>query len=184
MEAEERHMEVIIRSAFGQQPRIPDSCFIAPGAVVLGAVTMGERASIWFNSTVRGDVHWIRIGADTNIQDNSVLHVTHDTNPLLIGARVTCGHAVRLHGCTVEDETLIGIGAIVLDGAVVQTGAMVAAGAVVPPGMVVPGGMLVAGVPARVIREVTPAERENIGTSAERYVEYADQMRRDLKEAH
>jgi carbonic anhydrase/acetyltransferase-like protein (isoleucine patch superfamily) len=184
MEQKERHMNAKIGPAFDQQPQIPDSCFVAPGAVVLGAVTLGERANIWFNSTVRGDVHWITIGEDTNIQDNSVLHVTHDTNPLAIGARVTCGHAVRLHGCTIEDETLIGIGAIVLDGAVVQTGAMVAAGAVVPPGMVVPGGMLVAGVPARVIREVTPAERENIGKSAGRYVAYADQMKRDLTEAH
>ncbi len=165
-------------------PSIPESCFIAPGAVVLGQVRLEDEVSIWFNSTLRGDVHSIRIGTQTNIQDNSVLHVTHDTHPLVIGARVTCGHAVRLHGCTVEDETLIGIGAIVLDGATVHTGAMVAAGALVPPGMTVPSGVLVAGVPARVIRELRPDEIAGLATSAARYVEYARSMRETLRNAH
>lgn len=165
-------------------PVIPETCFIAPGAVVLGQVTVGEWASIWFNCTVRGDVHWISIGEHTNIQDNSVLHVTHDTHPLCIGARVTCGHAVRLHGCTIEDETLIGIGATVLDGAVVRSGAMVAAGAVVPPGMEVQSGVLVAGVPAKVIRDLRPEERADIPQSAARYVEYARAMHDDLRRAH
>ena len=177
-------MEAITGPVGEHWPRIPDSCFIAPGAVVLGQVTLGEQVNIWFNCTIRGDVHWIEIGEQTNVQDNSVLHVTHDTHPLRIGNRVTCGHAVRLHGCTIEDETLIGIGAVVLDGAVVRSGAMVAAGAVVPPGMEVPSGVLVAGVPAKVIRELRPAERADIPESARRYVAYAKAMREDLRRAH
>ena len=154
-------------------PTIPESAFIAPGAVVIGDVIVGEEAGIWFNSTVRGDVNFIRIGSATNIQDNSILHVTHDTHPLVIGDRVTVGHGVTLHGCTIGDESLIGIGAIVLDGAVVEGGAMVAAGALVPPGMVVATGTLVAGVPARVVRLLRDDETRNLRASAARYVEYA-----------
>ncbi len=177
-------MNAITGPAGKHRPRIPDSCFLAPGAVVLGQVTLGEQASIWFNCTVRGDVHWIAIGEETNIQDNSVLHVTRDTHPLFIGARVTCGHAARLHGCTIEDEALIGIGAVVLDGALVRSGSMVAAGAVVPPGMEVPSGMLVAGVPARVIRKLRPEELQDIPHAAARYVAYSQAMRADLARAH
>jgi carbonic anhydrase/acetyltransferase-like protein (isoleucine patch superfamily) len=149
--------------------------------VVLGAVTLGEGVSIWFNSTVRGDVNTITIGEHTNIQDNSVLHVTHDTHPLVIGNRVTCGHAVRLHGCTVEDEVLVGIGATVLDGAVVGSHSVVAAGAVVTPGYHVPSNVLVAGVPAKVVRELKAEETEEIRRSAERYVTYARSMEMELK---
>lgn len=174
--ASDEHSVGMILDYRGTSPSLEESVFVAPGAVVIGNVTVGAEASIWFNTTVRGDVHFITIGARTNIQDNSVLHVTHDTNPLVVGERVTCGHGVTLHGCTVEDECLIGIGAIVLDGAVVQTGAMVAAGALVPPGMVVPSGMLVAGVPARPVRPLRDAEREEIPLSALRYVRYARQM--------
>jgi carbonic anhydrase/acetyltransferase-like protein (isoleucine patch superfamily) len=157
----------------GIVPTIPDSVLIAPGARIIGDVVMGERSSVWYNVVIRGDVHYIRIGEETNIQDGSVLHVTHDTHPLVIGNRVTVGHGVRLHGCTVEDETLIGIGAIVLDGAVVEERSMVAAGALVPPGMRVPSGKLVAGVPARVRRDLNADELANFKESADRYVEYA-----------
>jgi len=164
----------------GQVPAIADSVLVAPGARIIGDVVIGERSSIWYNVVIRGDVHSIRIGEDTNIQDGSVLHVTHETHPLVIGSRVTAGHAVRLHGCTVHDETLIGIGAIILDGAVVEEHAMVAAGALVPPGMVVPSGKLVAGVPARVLRDLSEPEIENFRASASRYVEYARLTRPDL----
>ncbi|MFW5737744.1 MAG: gamma carbonic anhydrase family protein [Spirochaetota bacterium] len=157
----------------GKSPTVAAGAFVATGAVVIGDVELGGNASVWFNCTVRGDVHYIRIGEATNIQDNSVLHVTHDTHPLVVGNGVTCGHGVTLHGCTVHDESLIGIGAIVLDGAVVESGAMVAAGALVPPGMVVPSGMLVAGVPAKPLRPLRDAERENLAASADRYVAYA-----------
>ncbi|MFW5741744.1 MAG: gamma carbonic anhydrase family protein [Spirochaetota bacterium] len=154
-------------------PTVAASAFVATGAVIVGDVVLGEHASVWFNCTVRGDVHSIRIGEATNIQDNSMLHVTHETHPLVVGNRVTCGHGVTLHGCTVHDESLIGIGAIVLDGSVIESGAMVAAGALVPPGMVVPSGMLVAGIPARLVRPLRDAERENFAASADRYVAYA-----------
>ena len=157
----------------GTFPQIPASVYLAPGVRIIGDVTLGERCGVWYNVVIRGDVHYIRIGEETNIQDGSILHVTHDTHPLVIGNRVTAGHAVRLHGCTIEDETLIGIGAIVLDGAHVERQALVAAGALVPPGMVVPAGTLVAGVPARVRRELTPEERADLVASAARYVAYA-----------
>ena len=165
----------------GMTPSIDAGAFIAPGAVVIGDVTIGGDSSIWFNCTVRGDVHFIRIGRSTNIQDNSVLHVTHETHPLVIGDRVTCGHAAVLHGCTIGDETLIGTGAIVLDGATVEPGAMVAAGALIPPGMVVPTGMLAIGVPARIARSLRSSERANLAASAARYVEYAAAMRASLE---
>lgn len=165
----------------GTHPRIPGSVFLAPGVRIIGDVVLGELCSVWYNVVIRGDVHFIRIGRETNVQDGSILHVTHDTHPLVVGDRVTVGHGVRLHGCTVEDETLIGIGAIVLDGAVVERGAMVAAGALVPPGMTVPSGTLVAGVPARVRRELTPEEGADIVASAARYVAYAEASRDALK---
>ena len=164
----------------GIRPTIPDSVFVAPFAVIIGDVVIGEASSIWYHCTVRGDVNRIRIGTRTNVQDNAVLHVTHDTHPLEIGDRVTCGHAVTLHGCTIEDETLIGIGATVLDGAVVESGSIVAAGTLVPPGMIVRAGTIVAGVPARVLRELRPTEREDISASAERYVAYASISRSEL----
>lgn len=151
------------------------------GARVVGDVAIGTDASIWYNAVIRGDVNWVRIGEATNIQDNSVLHVTHDRFPLSIGDRVTVGHAARLHGCTIEDECLIGIGAVVLDDAVVRTHSMVAAGAVVPPGMVVEGGTLVAGVPARVIRTLRDEEIADLPRSALRYVEYALRHRATLE---
>lgn len=146
---------------------------ILDGARVIGDVTLGAGVNVWYNAVMRGDVHWIRIGEDTNIQDNSVLHVTHDEYPLTIGARVTIGHATRIHGCTIEDEAQIGIAATVLDGAVVESRAIVAAGAVVPPRMRVERGQLVAGVPARVIRAVRQAEIDEILTRAVRYRAYA-----------
>jgi carbonic anhydrase/acetyltransferase-like protein (isoleucine patch superfamily) len=162
-----------VRSYGIRHPVVGDNVIVLDGARLIGDVRLGDGVSVWYNATIRSDVHWIAIGQDTNIQDNAVLHVTHDTHPLSIGERVTVGHGVRLHGCTIEDETLIGIGATVLDGAVVERHAMVAAGALVPPGMVVQSGTLVAGVPARVIRTVRPEEITNFAESAARYRNYA-----------
>lgn len=160
------------------RPRIDSSAFVADGTVVIGDVVIGAESSVWYGSVIRGDVHWIRIGTRTNIQDGSVLHVTHDTNPLSIGDEVTCGHAVRLHGCTIESLTLIGIGAIVLDGAIVRSGSIVAAGTLVPPRFEVPSGVIVAGVPAKVLRELRPDERSGIAESAANYVRYAAEAAR------
>jgi len=158
-------------------PKLHAGVTLMDGARVIGDVELGQDVAVWYNTTIRGDAHWVRIGEATNIQDNSMLHATRDHFPLSIGARVTVGHAARLDGCTVEDEVLIGIGSVILNGAVVRRHAMVAAGAVVPPGMVVESGTLVAGVPARVIRELRPEEVADLPESAARYVAYASRHR-------
>ena len=154
-------------------PTIPSSVFIADSAQIIGNVTIGAYSSIWFGSVVRGDVHYIRVGERTNIQDLSVLHVTRKIHPLIVGNEVTVGHHVTLHGCTILDRALIGMGAIVLDGAVVSAGAIVGAGALVTEGMIVPPGVLVVGVPAKVRRELTPEEKAFLLQSAKNYVELA-----------
>ncbi len=167
---------------YGDQfPRIADDVFVADGARIIGDVEIGARGSIWYNTVVRGDVNYIRIGESTNIQDNSMLHVTHDTAPLIIGSGVTVGHSVTLHGCIVEDYCLIVIGAIVLDHARVSTHSFVAAGAVVTPKTVVPEGTLVAGVPARVVRKLSQAEIDDLHASAERYIRYSDKTWESLE---
>ncbi len=157
-----------------KSPRLGEGVFVAPGAHLSGDLEADADCSFWFHTAARGDVHWIRIGARTNVQDGSVLHVTDRDFPLRIGSNVVIGHGCVVHGCTLEDACLIGIGARVLDGAVVESGAMVGAGAVVPPGMRVAAGQLVLGVPARVARPLSDAERENIAVIAERYVRIKD----------
>lgn len=150
-------------------PKLGRDVFVAPGAVVIGDVEIGDRASIWFGCIVRGDDHYIRIGADTNVQDGTIIHISKDTHPTNIGARVTIGHGAILHGCTIEDDTMIGIGATVLDGAVVERGAVVAAGAVVSPGKRVRTGEMWAGVPARLLRPVKPEETDFIARNFTHY---------------
>ena len=160
----------MIRIYRGVLPRIAVSAYVDPSAQVIGDVAVGERSSIWPNTTVRADVHYIRIGEETNIQDNCCLHVELNKHPLVLGNRVTVGHSVTLHGCEVEDDCLIGIGATVLNGARIRRGSIVAAGALVPEGMEVPEASVVMGVPAKVRRQVTAAERERIQHSAANYV--------------
>ncbi len=154
-------------------PVVDPSVFIAPGAHVIGDVVIGRESSVWFNAVIRGDINTVRIGERTNIQDGAVLHVTHDTGPLRIGTDVTVGHSAIVHACTIGDRCLIGMGAILLDNATINSYTLVAAGAVVKMGMKVPEGVLVAGVPARVVRDLTPGERESIRRSAEMYAGYA-----------
>jgi carbonic anhydrase/acetyltransferase-like protein (isoleucine patch superfamily) len=166
-----------IRAFGGVIPRIDPSVFLATGCVVVGDVELGPGSSIWFGAVVRGDVNSIRIGARTNIQDQAVVHVTGGTHPTIVGDDVTVGHQAVLHGCTVRDRCLIGIGAIVLDGAVVGEEAIVGAGALVPPGMVVPARALVMGAPARVRRTLGDADVDGLRASAARYVEYAARYR-------
>ncbi len=163
----------MIRAYRGVLPRIAVSAFIDPSAQVIGDVAVGERASIWPNTTVRGDVNYMRIGDDTNIQDNSCLHVEHDIYPLIIGQRVTVGHSVTLHGCEIEDECLIGIGAIILNGARIGRGSIIAAGALVPEKMQVEPGSMVMGIPGKVRRAVAPAETERIAEGWANYVRYS-----------
>lgn len=163
----------IVRPFGEKSPSVHASAFVAPGAVVVGDVEVGERASIWFGCVLRGDVNSIRIGARTNVQDLTTIHVTNRTHPTVVGEEVTIGHRVVLHGCTVKDRCLVGIGAVVMDGAVVGPEAVVGAGALVPPGMVVPPRTLVMGSPAKVKRDLAPEEVEALRRSAENYVEYA-----------
>lgn len=158
-------------------PQIHESVFVAPGAWVIGDVVIGERSSIWFNTVVRGDVHHIRIGADTSVQDNSTLHVTKPDFPLLIGSRVVIGHKAIVHGCVVEDDCMIGMGAIILDGAKIGAGSVIAAGALVTPGMVVPPESVVMGNPAHVKRTTGDKEKELIRRSWSHYADMAAEYR-------
>ena len=156
--------------------RLDPSAWIAPGAVVTGDVELGPRASVWFNTVIRGDTAPISIGGETNVQDNSTVHVDAGF-PAVIGARVTVGHRAIVHGCVVEDDCLIGMGSVLLNGVHIGTGSVVAAGAVVPEGARVPPGSLVVGVPARVTRPVDDALRERIRDTWEHYVAEAQRHR-------
>ncbi len=169
----------IIRPYKGISPRIHPSVFIAPGAHIIGDVEVGQESSVWFGSLVRGDVHSIRIGVRTNIQDGCILHVTRGKWPLFIGDEITVGHRVTLHGCTVSSRCLIGMGALVLDGCEIGEGSIIGAGSVVAEGTVVPPRTLVLGVPAKVKRDVTETEWENILSLANNYVQYAKEYREE-----
>ena len=161
----------MIRAYRGALPKVAASAYIDPSAVVIGDVTVGERSSVWPGAVARGDVHWIKIGEETSIQDNSVLHCDAPDWPLTVGNRVTVGHRVVLHGCTVEDECVIGIGAIVLNGARIGAGSVVAAGSLVTEGMQVPPGSMVMGVPGKIRRETTEEEKTRFRENAQHYVE-------------
>jgi carbonic anhydrase/acetyltransferase-like protein (isoleucine patch superfamily) len=169
----------MIRTFQGIRPTIPKSCFIEETAAVIGDVVMGEDCSVWFNAVIRGDVNYIRIGNRTNVQDLCMLHVTHDTHPLVIGNDVTIGHNVVLHGCTIQDRVLVGMGAIIMDGAVIGEDSVIGAGALVVEGTVVPPKSLILGAPAKVKRPVTEQELSWIKESAENYVKYARQYLSD-----
>jgi len=176
----------MIRPFKGIAPTIDASAFIAEGAVIIGDVAIGAQSSIWYNCVVRGDVNYITIGERTNIQDLSVLHVTHKKNaddpgaPLVIGSDVTVGHSVTLHGCTIEDGAFIGMQAIVMDRAVVGKGALVGARALVTEGTKIPPGTLWVGAPAKYQRDLTPQEKEWIARSPGNYVKYAEDFKNDL----
>ncbi len=170
---------MIKRPYNGIWPKIDESVYMDESAIVIGDVEIGKGASLWCNAVVRGDVHYIRIGKRTNVQDNSVLHVTKDTYPLVIGDDITVGHSVTLHGCTVKDRCLIGMGAVILDNAEIGEDSIVAAGALVTEGMKVPPGSLLMGVPAKVVRETTAEERAKILRSAKNYISYSDNYREE-----
>jgi len=157
----------------GTAPQVDESVLLAAGARLIGNVRVAADASIWFNAVLRADEHSISIGAATNVQDNCSIHVTAPDHPAVIGSRVTIGHGAVLHGCTVADHCLIGMGAILLDGCAVEEHTMVAAGALVPPGKRYPAGSLLMGAPARVARPLTEAEIQSIRAAAEHYIEIA-----------
>ena len=163
----------MIKSYLGVLPTITSNAFIEDTAVVVGDVAINSESSVWFNSVIRGDVHYIRIGHRTNIQDLSLLHVTHDTHPLVIGDDVTVGHHVVLHGCTIGNRVLIGMGSIVMDGVVIENDCIIGAGSLVTENTVIPSHSLALGSPARVKRSLMRKELTWIKESANNYVQYA-----------
>ncbi|HUI29578.1 MAG TPA: gamma carbonic anhydrase family protein [Candidatus Acidoferrales bacterium] len=167
----------MILSYQGITPKLHESVFVAEGAQIIGDVKIGRYSSVWFNAVVRGDVNFIEIGERTNVQDNSVIHVTHKKHPTFVASNVTIGHSAIIHGCHIEDYSLIGMGAILLDGCRIGERSLVAAGALVREGFVVPPKSLVAGVPARVVRDLKIDEIEKIEESAQNYVDYVANYR-------
>lgn len=161
----------------GRLPRVAPTAFVENSAMVIGDVALGDFSSVWFNVVIRGDVNSIRIGARSNIQDGTVVHVTRQTHSTVIGNDVTIGHNVTLHGCEIGDRCLVGMGAVILDGATVGPDAMVAAGAVVTPDTVIPPRTLAMGSPARVRRELTDDEVDRLKQSAANYIEYMQDYR-------
>ena len=159
-----------IRAFQGMAPRLHPSVFVAEGAHVIGNVEIGEESSVWYNTVLRGDVNTITVGARTNIQDLTMVHVDRGTHPTRIGDDVTIGHHVVIHGCTSGNRVLVGIGAIVLNGVVIEDDAFIAAGSLLTPGLRVPSGSMVMGSPGKVRRQLTDAEREGLLTSAAGYV--------------
>jgi len=171
----------MIEPFLGLHPTVPASAWVAPSAAVVGDVVLGEGASVWYGASLRGDVHYIRVGARSNVQDNAVLHVSRGTHPCVLCDDVTIGHSAVVHGCTVEDACLIGMGAVVLDGARIGTESVVGAGAVVTPGTEIPPRSLVLGAPARVARPLAEAEVEAIRANAAHYVRLARMYAGDLR---
>ena len=167
----------MIKKFRGKSPIIPDSCYISESVDLIGDVTLGEDVSLWFGTVVRGDMHHITIGDRSNIQDNSVVHVTTDVSPTRIGDEVTVGHNSIIHGATIEDRCLIGMGAIIMDDVVIGEGSIVGAGAVVPPNMIIPPRSLVVGLPAKIVRQTTDEELEMIIERAQHYIDFSQEYK-------
>ncbi len=171
---------MIIRKVNGKSPVIPDDCFVAENATIVGDVVFGTSCSVWFNAVVRGDVHHIRIGNKVNIQDGAVIHCTYQKHPTEIGNNVSIGHNAIVHGCTLHDNVLVGMGAIIMDGCVVNSNAIIAAGAVVTQHTVVESGAIYAGVPARKVKDINESEfAGEIARISNNYVMYSSWFRED-----
>lgn len=166
-------MPPLILPIQGKTPQIGPGCYVADNATIIGDVTLGPDCTVWFTAVVRGDVNSIRIGERTNIQDGAIIHCTYERAATSIGSRVSIGHRAIVHGCTVEDDVLIGMGAIVMDHAVVGRGCIIAAGAVVLENTVCEPGYLYAGVPARKVKPVSEAQQQGLSRTADNYVMYA-----------
>ncbi|AMQ56603.1 gamma carbonic anhydrase family protein [Algoriphagus sanaruensis] len=154
-------------------PSFGENCWLAPNSTIVGDVVLGKNCTVWFNAVIRGDVHEIRIGDETNIQDGAIIHCTYQKAPTYIGSQVSIAHNACVHGCTIHDRVLIGMGAIVMDGAVVHSDSVIAAGAIVLAGTVVESGSIYAGIPAKKVKEITPEMREVIARTAKNYPMYA-----------
>jgi carbonic anhydrase/acetyltransferase-like protein (isoleucine patch superfamily) len=171
-----------IRPYKGKWPQIAGSAYVDPAAVIIGDVLLGDDSSVWPNTVIRGDVHYIRIGARSNVQDGCVLHVMKDEYPLILGDEVTVGHSVTLHGCTIESGVLIGMGAIILNGAVIGSNSIVAAGTLITERTVIPPESLVMGSPGKVRRQLTAIDWNSIAEYAKRYAGYREIYRAEALE--
>ncbi len=163
----------MIKEFQGITPKIDETCFVAETAVVIGDVELEKNVNVWYGTVIRGDVNYVRIGENTNIQDNTVVHVESNGHPTIIGKNVTIGHSAVIHACTIGDNSLIGMGAIVLDGAEIGENVILGAGALVPPGKKIPSNCLAVGSPAKVVRELGEEELEKRIMHAKKYVELA-----------
>lgn len=164
----------LIKSVNGIEPKFGKDCYVADNATVVGDVEMGDQCSIWFGTVIRGDVHYIRMGNKVNVQDNATIHATYQKHPTNIGNNVSIGHNAIVHGCTIKDNVLVGMGAIVMDGCVVESNSLIAAGAVVLEGTHVESGSVYAGVPAKKVKEITPELLQGqIDRIANAYVKYS-----------
>jgi gamma-carbonic anhydrase len=164
----------LIREVRGFTPKFGENCFLAENATVVGEVTMGKNCTVWFNAVVRGDVHSITIGDNTNIQDGAIIHCTYQRAKTIIGNNVSIAHNAVVHGCTIHDNVLIGIGAIILDDAIVESNSVIAAGAVVLPATRIEANSIYAGIPAKKMKEITPEMRAVIERTAKNYPMYAE----------
>ena len=164
----------IMKPVNGKYPQIPEDCFIAENATIVGEVTMGNQCSVWFNTVIRGDVHYIKMGDKVNVQDGAVIHATYQKSPTNIGNNVSIGHNTIVHGCTINDNVLIGMGSIVMDDCVVESNSIIAAGAVVTQNTKVEGGSIYAGVPAKKVKDISPELISGeIDRIANNYIKYS-----------
>ncbi len=165
---------MIVKTINGKTPKLGKDCFIAENATLVGDVHMGDHCSIWFNAVLRGDVHFIKMGDKVNVQDGAVIHCTYKKSPTTIGSNVSIGHNAIVHGCTIKDNVLIGMGSIVMDDCVVESHSIIAAGAVLTKGTHVPSGTIFAGMPAKKIKDISPElSSGEIDRIAEAYVTYS-----------
>jgi gamma-carbonic anhydrase len=171
-----------IRPYNGKWPQIAGSAYIDPAAVIIGDVVIREESSVWPNTVIRGDVHYIRMGARSNVQDGCVLHVMKDEYPLILGDDVTVGHSVTLHGCTIESRVLVGMGCIILNGAVIGSNSIIAAGSLITERTQIPSGSLVMGSPGKVKRQLTAIDWNSIEEYAKRYAGYREIYRAEALE--
>jgi len=170
----------IIKPANGKHPQIPDDCFVAENATIVGDVVMGNQCSVWFNTVIRGDVHYIKMGSKVNVQDGAVIHATYQKSPTNIGNNVSIGHNAIVHGCTIHDNVLIGMGSIVMDDCVVESNSIIAAGAVLTQNTRVEAGSIYAGVPAKKVKEVSQELISGeIDRIANNYIKYSSWFKED-----
>lgn len=164
----------IIKAVKGKFPQIPEDCYVAENATIVGEVSMGKNCSVWFNAVIRGDVHFIKMGDKVNVQDGAVIHATYKKSPTTIGNNVSIGHNAIVHGCTIQDNVLIGMGSIIMDDCVIESNSIVAAGAVVSKNTIVESGTIYAGVPAKKIKDISKELISGeIDRIANNYVEYS-----------